>query len=54
MRLENYVDIVWLRLTTVVDCIKGVSERLLADRAKVTLTPFTSFSVFMGLIMTAE
>jgi len=54
MRLENCVDLVRLKLTTVVDCVKGVSKGLLADRAKVTLTPFTSFSVFMGIIMTAE
>jgi len=54
MRLENCVDLVRLELTTVVDCVKGVSKGMLADRAKVTLAPFTSFSVFMGLIMTAE
>lgn len=54
MRLENCVYLVRLELTTVVDCVKGVSECWLADRAKVTLTPFTSFSMFMGLIMTAE
>lgn len=53
-RLENYMYLLRLKLTTVVDCVKGVSKGMLADRAKVTLTPFASFSVFMGFIMTAE
>lgn len=49
VRLENCVDLFWLELTSVVDCVKGLSKSLLADRAEVTLTP-----LFMGFIMTAE
>jgi len=48
------MDLIWLQLTAVVNCVKGDFKGLLADRAKVTLTPFTSFSVFVGLMMTAE
>ncbi len=54
MGLENRMHLVWLELATIVDCVKGVSEGLLAGRAEVTLAPFTSFSVFMGFIMVAE
>lgn len=48
------MDLVRLKLTAVVDCVKGGSIGLLADRAKVTLAPLAGFSVFMGSIMTAE
>ena len=54
VRLENRMHLVWLELTAVVDCVKGISKGLLAGRAEVALAPFTSFSVFMGLFMTAE
>ena len=48
------MDLFWPELTTVVDCVKGISEGLLADRAEVTLAPLASSSVFVGLIMAAE
>jgi len=41
MRLENLVYLFWLKLTAVVDCVKGVRKGLLAGRAEVTLTTLT-------------
>lgn len=54
VRLENCVNLVRLKLTTVVDCVKGVCKGLLADSAEVTLTPFASSSVFVGPLVAAE
>jgi len=54
MRLQHYVDLLRLNLTTVVDRVKAIRKGLLADRAEVTLATFTSFSMFMCLMMTAE
>ena len=48
IRLENCVNLIRLKLTTVVDCVKGVCKGLLADSAEVTLTPFTSNSFVHG------
>ncbi len=48
MQLENCVYLVRIKLTTVVDCVKAVRKGLLAGRAKVTLTPFTSNSFVYG------
>ncbi len=41
MRLENRVYLFWLKLTAVVDCVKGVRKGLLTDRAELTLTTLT-------------
>ena len=54
VRLQHYLDLLRLKLTTVVDGIKGICKGLLAARAEVTLATFSSFSMFMGLMMTAE
>ena len=54
MRLENRMYLFWLKLTAVVNCVKGVRKGLLKDRAKVTLTTLTCLTVFMSLMMTTE
>jgi hypothetical protein len=53
MRLQHRTHLLWVELVTVVECIKGISEGLPTTWAKVALAPFTSFSVFMGLVVAA-
>lgn len=45
---------VHLDLTAVINCVKGVSKRLLAHRTEITLAPLARFPVFVGFIIITE
>jgi hypothetical protein len=54
MRLQDLANLLWSHLTMVIQRVKSLIERLLTLRAVITLATIGSFTVFMGIRMTAQ
>jgi hypothetical protein len=54
VRLQYNPDFLLTHLSSIINRVKGVSKRLLTVWATVSLAAFTSFTVFMSLIMIAQ